>query len=115
MRLLNSGSFEIREFPDDKIHRYAMLLPHTWDGEGEVTFQDMEGTRTATKSRYKQYVWVGTCCIDKTSYVSLVPRSRGMLRISYRCTIEIQIPGEQVVYRKMDASRTNRSVNGNIS
>jgi hypothetical protein len=62
--------------------RYA-ILSHTW-GEGEVLFQDMQSRdRSAAKKKrgYKkledsckraardgfEYIWIDTCCIDKTS------------------------------------------------
>ncbi|RYP59385.1 hypothetical protein DL770_010212 [Monosporascus sp. CRB-9-2] len=88
MRLLHTkvsdtGVFEIQEFGDDEIPEYA-ILSHTWD-EGEVTFQDMEGTHARNKEGYEKvkmccslarddgfdYVWMDTCCIDKTSSAEL--------------------------------------------
>src|ERR1700760_3808109 len=84
MRLLNTNNFEIEEVSDSKIPPYA-ILSHTWDEEGEVTFQDIEGNRAANKKGYEKvksccsvakangfdYVWMDTCCIDKTSNVEL--------------------------------------------
>jgi hypothetical protein len=88
MRLLNTkefdrGNFKVKEFRDDEIPPYA-ILSHTWDKE-EVTFQDMEESRAVNKMGYEkvknccsvaaaggfEYVWIDTCCIDKTSSVEL--------------------------------------------
>jgi len=88
MRLLtpkNHDEFNLREFFDDSIPRYA-ILSHTWrlDGE-EVSFKDLtEGTgkKKAGYSKIQfcgeqaandglQYFWVDTCCIDKSSSAEL--------------------------------------------
>jgi Heterokaryon incompatibility protein (HET) len=83
MRLLNTDNLELKEFRDDDVPQYA-IISHTWDEE-EVTFQDMEGTRAANTKGYKkvksccsvaranglEYVWIDTCCIDKTSSAEL--------------------------------------------
>lgn len=73
------------------IPRYA-ILSHTW-GQDEVTFQDMQ-TPTATKklgyAKIKHsceralqnslgYVWVDTCCIDKTSSAELSEAINSMM------------------------------------
>ncbi|RYO76747.1 hypothetical protein DL763_010134 [Monosporascus cannonballus] len=90
MRLLNTRNFEIREFRDDEIPQYA-ILSHTW-GEEEVTFQDMQGTPTGKRyDKVKnfcfvsmiagfEYVWIDTCCIDKTSSVELSEAINSMYR-----------------------------------
>jgi Heterokaryon incompatibility protein (HET)/Ankyrin repeats (3 copies) len=83
MRLLNTDTFNIEQFRDEDIPTYA-ILSHTWDEE-EVTFQDMEGTHTVTKKGFEKikqccsiaiahgfaYLWIDTCCIDKTSSAEL--------------------------------------------
>lgn len=93
MRLLDTGSFKIKEFTDDSIPRYA-ILSHTWDEKGEVTFQDMNGTDAKNKNGYDkikrccltakangfQYVWIDTCCIDKTSSAELSEAINSMYR-----------------------------------
>jgi hypothetical protein len=92
MRLLNTDNFEVKEFRDDEVPRYA-ILSHTWDEE-EVTFQDMEGTRAANKKGHKKvksccsvaranglkYVWIDTCCINKTSSAELSEAINSMYR-----------------------------------
>jgi ankyrin repeat protein len=92
MRLLNTDNFEVKEFRDDEVPRYA-ILSHTWDEE-EVTFQDIEGTRAANKKGYEKvksccsvaranglkYVWIDTCCINKTSSAELSEAINSMYR-----------------------------------
>jgi hypothetical protein len=68
-----------------QIPKYA-ILSHTW-GLGEITFQDMRGNRalaerTAGFAKVRDscrqarrdgygYIWIDTCCIDKTSSTEL--------------------------------------------
>jgi hypothetical protein len=88
VRLVNAsqspqGRFIVEEFPDDAIPKYA-ILSHTWEKE-EVTLQDMQNGRPwmmhgwgkvtgccnyATAMGFS-YVWIDTCCIDKTSDAEL--------------------------------------------
>ncbi|KAH8881794.1 HET-domain-containing protein, partial [Thozetella sp. PMI_491] len=79
MRLIDTSNYEIREFPDTKLPRYA-ILSHTW-GDEEVKFQDMLPPRQASGRGYDKvkgacrlalrngfdFLWVDSCCIDKTS------------------------------------------------
>ena len=82
MRLLNISTFTVEEFYND-IPEYA-ILSHTW-GEGEVLLQHLQnGTGRTMKGWPKiegccllaakdgwNYVWIDTCCIDKTSSAEL--------------------------------------------
>ncbi|KAJ8110148.1 hypothetical protein ONZ43_g5950 [Nemania bipapillata] len=87
MRLIDANTREIHNFPSsDGIDEFA-ILSHTW-GPGEVTLQEWqnlsaaelvlkEGYRKidycckqALKDGYK-WVWVDTCCIDKSSSAEL--------------------------------------------
>jgi hypothetical protein len=80
MRLLNSDSLELFEFFDENIPQYV-ILSHTW-GRDEVTFQDIQNPEKAKRKRgFRkleecckkaqsdgfQWVWIDTCCIDKSS------------------------------------------------
>jgi ankyrin repeat protein len=86
MRLLehrNTSRLSLKEFPHDKLPRYA-ILSHTW-GEEEVTFREMMDGEGKDKLGYQklvfcgnqawkdglQYFWVDTCCIDKSSSAEL--------------------------------------------
>lgn len=84
MRLLRTklisepGTLEIEEFDDISIPQYA-ILSHRW-GKDEPTLQDVERgtTKKGAFKKVKQscdmakrqgidYIWIDTCCIDKTS------------------------------------------------
>jgi hypothetical protein len=86
MRLINTNTLCLTWFMGNSIPEYA-ILSHTWENE-EISFQEMtaisEDPKThpsAKKSGYEKivktcqkaledgiaYVWVDTCCIDKTS------------------------------------------------
>ncbi len=83
MRLLNTIDRKLEEFGDNDIPPYA-ILSHTWR-KIEITFQDIEGGDVEQKEEYEKvgktcsiaadhgfdYVWIGTCCIDKTSSAEL--------------------------------------------
>ncbi|CAH0044800.1 unnamed protein product [Clonostachys solani] len=95
MRLLHTSSLDLVEIPDDAVPSYA-ILSHTW-GDQEITLQDMERViandsdnrsavnRVTQKDGYRkvkaaaamalsrglEYLWVDTCCIDKSSSAEL--------------------------------------------
>lgn len=82
MRLLNVKTKELQEFFEKSIPQYA-ILSHTW-AEDEVTFRDFEpitgprrtsikidGCCTQAREDGYDYVWIDTCCIDKSSSAEL--------------------------------------------
>jgi hypothetical protein len=94
MRLLqfnNDGEYSLTQFFDN-IPPYA-ILSHTW-GPEEVTFKDIKkgsGTSKAGFNKIRfcgkqakrnglQYVWVDTCCIDKSNAVELQEAINSMFR-----------------------------------
>ncbi|KAK5045647.1 hypothetical protein LTR84_009016 [Exophiala bonariae] len=92
MRLLNIQSLKLEEFFEPDVPAYA-ILSHRW-GEGEITLSDME-TRTykSKKAYFKlefarkqaeddclQYIWIDTCCIDKSSSSELSEAINSMFR-----------------------------------
>jgi hypothetical protein len=92
MRLLNVESRELVEFYGDRTPPYA-ILSHTW-GEEEVTFRDLtreghrdmrgyakiEGCCQQAKNEMIDWVWVDTCCIDKSSSAELSEAINSMYR-----------------------------------
>ena len=86
MRLLDARTLELQTFYGDEIPSYA-ILSHTWlRDEDEVThaqIQDLENCRHMfgyQKIEYTcrqalldglKYVWIDTCCIDKTNSTEL--------------------------------------------
>ncbi|KAF1994704.1 HET-domain-containing protein, partial [Amniculicola lignicola CBS 123094] len=83
MRLLSTKTLELQEFSQDRVPNYA-TLSHRWREE-EVSFQSLEQkTWRASKGGIKllkcceraredgyDWVWIDTCCIDKTSSAEL--------------------------------------------
>ncbi|KAI0897565.1 HET-domain-containing protein [Annulohypoxylon nitens] len=92
MRLLNAESITLHEFQGSKIPKYA-ILSHTW-GDDEVSFQDLQAGKGPGKEGYKkivftcrqallhglEWVWVDTCCIDKSSSAELSESINSMYR-----------------------------------
>lgn len=83
MRLLNTTTIQLEEFPPDSVPPYA-ILSHTWGAE-EVLFEDIRSNtadRKATWPKVKEtcrlslergleHVWIDNCCIDKSSSAEL--------------------------------------------
>jgi Heterokaryon incompatibility protein (HET) len=83
MRLLDTSAYKLHEFSSDEIPDYA-ILSHRWEEE-EISLHDLENGRylkmagfaklkgccaQATLDNFR-YVWIDTCCIDKTSSAEL--------------------------------------------
>lgn len=95
MRLLNTATYEVREFVVDIPH-YA-ILSHTWGAE-EVTYYDVVNKQGLDAVSWKQgypklmgfckeaarhgfrWVWMDSCCIDKTSSTELAESINSMFR-----------------------------------
>ena len=84
MRLIHTSSLNFHEFEGSDIPKYA-ILSHTW-GEEAVTFALYRDEKRCEKLRGWQkiicccekaklhelaYVWMDTCCIDKSSSAEL--------------------------------------------
>ncbi|KAK5661102.1 hypothetical protein OQA88_10992 [Cercophora sp. LCS_1] len=94
MRLLRTDTIEPVDFLDGAIPPYA-ILSHTW-GDEEVSLQEMQGNRQAiahkkgyvkivmccefSKGDGFDFVWIDTCCIDKTSSAELSEAINSMYR-----------------------------------
>ena len=96
MRLLHTSTITLCEFYDDAIPPYA-ILSHTW-GQAEVSFQDLQAGGAEEQlyasegyvkikaccalaaSQGHKYVWIDTCCIDKSSSSELSEAINSMYR-----------------------------------
>ena len=92
MWLLNSKTLLLEDFIGGQIPPYA-ILSHRWQDE-EVLFQDIQTGQGFTKLGYMkikgccvqaqqdgiEYVWIDTCCIDKTSSAELSESINSMYR-----------------------------------
>jgi hypothetical protein len=92
MRLLNATSIEVERFTGE-VPPYA-ILSHRWEDD-EVTLEDMKpggaskGMKGYRKLRLScamaarqglNYIWIDTCCIDKTSSAELSEAINSMFR-----------------------------------
>ena len=92
MRLLNTTTIELKEFVGDNAPEYA-ILSHTW-GDDELLFRDFIEDGQRQKEGWKkvldcwptvardgwQWVWIDTCCIDKSSSAELSEAINSMFR-----------------------------------
>ncbi|KNG80357.1 hypothetical protein ANOM_011314 [Aspergillus nomiae NRRL 13137] len=92
MRLLNTRTLEVEEYGGGEFPQYA-ILSHTW-GKEEVTLQDITSQATHKLKGYEKilgvcsiarenrfdYIWIDTCCIDKTSSAELSEAINSMYR-----------------------------------
>lgn len=83
MRLIHSKDIVLKEFFDERVPGYA-ILSHTW-GDHELSLQvfnsdhaqqhrGWQKVRDAcqlAQSHRLDWVWIDTCCIDKTSSAEL--------------------------------------------
>ncbi|KAK3301757.1 heterokaryon incompatibility protein-domain-containing protein [Chaetomium strumarium] len=99
MRLLNTRTLTLAEFHGGASTPPYAILSHTWEDEGEVTFQDINAvpheelvlrkgkgfgkiqqTCSLACARGIEWAWVDTCCIDKTSSSELTEAINSMFR-----------------------------------
>jgi hypothetical protein len=98
MRLLNVDTLKLETFYEPHVPRYA-ALSHTW-GKEEVLFQDIEAGQRDRKNWTKiyrsastaqvlgwKYIWIDTCCIDKTSSAELSEAINSMYRWYLKCDV----------------------------
>ena len=94
MRLINVHTFkQVDGFKDNRIPPYA-ILSHRW-GENEISYQDFLNTTKDTlntgsakvahacaqaKKTGFDWIWIDTCCIDKTSSAELSTSINSMFR-----------------------------------
>ena len=115
MRLLHTTKLKFEEFFDDEVPRYA-IMSHRW-GPDEVSYQDFLAGRKKEGAGYRkivaccnyaasdrerycrnfllsksdsgpfQWVWIDTCCIDKTSSAELSEAINSMFEWYAKATI----------------------------
>ncbi|KAI5459581.1 heterokaryon incompatibility protein-domain-containing protein [Mariannaea sp. PMI_226] len=92
MRLCNTTTLELHDFSFGRVPPYA-ILSHTW-GEDELTFHEMRSTSQKKKRGFQKlvntcnlarrqgfdFVWVDTCCIDKSSSAELTEAINSMFQ-----------------------------------
>lgn len=99
MRLLNVKTFQLETFFDTNVPEYV-ALSHTWNSE-EVTFQDILTGAGQWKKGWNKlvrasaqaknygctYIWIDTCCIDKSSSAELSEAINSMFLWYSRCKV----------------------------
>lgn len=93
MRLLHTTTYQLTTFFDSLVPPYV-ILSHTW-GTEEVSFQDIASLPTASLlSGFRkiklsctqaakdgfEWIWIDTCCIDKTSSAELSEAINSMFK-----------------------------------
>ncbi|KAL2127420.1 hypothetical protein VTI74DRAFT_10763 [Chaetomium olivicolor] len=92
MRLLRTKKLKVVEFHGHDVPPYA-VLSHTWEEE-EVSFQDVEQGLAKTRHGFGKvagacalaikdgfdYIWIDTCCIDRSSSAELSEAVNSMFR-----------------------------------
>jgi hypothetical protein len=92
MRLLHTETFAFAEFYEPDVPEYA-ILSHRWEAD-EVTFQDVSNQIHQHKAGWAkvrsccafalkdgwQWVWIDTCCIEKSSSAELSESINSMFR-----------------------------------
>jgi hypothetical protein len=94
MWLIDSTTIRLTSVPGPGSSPYA-ILSHTWNGNDEVMFQEfISSDRDITHRKFRKitetcrlarergipYVWVDSCCIDKTSSAELTEAINSMFR-----------------------------------
>lgn len=115
IRLLHCKTLQFKVFHEAQVPRYA-ILSHTW-GLEEVTLQDMANSIATKKAGYIKitgtcrlalshkidYVWIDTCCIDKTDRSELAEAIRSMFRWYQNATVcyvylsDLTLPGTEAL------------------
>ncbi|KAE9368926.1 HET-domain-containing protein, partial [Stipitochalara longipes BDJ] len=83
MWLLNTTSLEVSEFFDANTPNYA-ILSHTWGEEEQIShragYKKIQDCCAKALEAGFQYVWIDTCCIDKTNSTELSEAINSMFR-----------------------------------
>jgi len=102
MRLLNTKTLELEDSPGEPPPRYA-ILSHTW-GDDEVVYEDMRspvrpgieskagwskitGACATARRDNHPYIWIDTCCIDKSSSAELSEAINSMFKWYEKATV----------------------------
>jgi hypothetical protein len=92
MRLLHTSTLRLKEFTGNNVPPHA-ILSHTW-GDEEISYQDMVNEKATERKAYNKlfstceqakrdgydWVWIDTCCIDKSSSAELQESINSMFR-----------------------------------
>lgn len=94
MRLINARTLELESFDDEATRPKYAILSHRWIDKQEVTFHEFTSQSHQAKAGWEkinfcceealvhklEWVWVDTCCIDKTSSAELSEAINSMFK-----------------------------------
>lgn len=120
MRLINTSTNECEEFIGQNIPKYA-ILSHTW-GQEEVSYKEFKRRENLHKKGYQKiamscqvaaqaglkYIWVDTCCINKSSSAELSEAINSMYnwyKRSTTCFVFLEDLLARTVTERMGACR----------
>lgn len=100
MWLVDTKTLQLKQVSDETVYPFA-ILSHTWETGEEVTFQEMQNLEAVKHKngyhkikktcriaqRQFRYVWIDTCCIDKTSSAELSEAINSMFRYYQTATV----------------------------
>ncbi|KAI9064953.1 HET-domain-containing protein [Trametes sanguinea] len=102
MWLLDTTDYKLHSFPSVETAPEYAALSHRWHPTGEVTFADIQdlvrarcmtgwskvenACRTARAKGYA-WIWIDTCCIDKSSSADLSEAINSMFALYLNCSI----------------------------
>lgn len=124
MRLLETTTLQLKEYQGIEIPQYV-VLSHTW-GDEEILFSDITSSTAPRKKGYQKlvncckrakmdgykWVWIDTCCIDKSSSAELTEAINSMFRwyqnsqICYAYLVDVK--GRPASYNIIDHFRSSR-------
>ncbi|KAI9064951.1 HET-domain-containing protein, partial [Trametes sanguinea] len=102
MWLLNTTNYNLHGFPSVEVAPKYAALSHRWNPTGEVTFADIQDLRRARRmtgwSKVEQacrtaqvkgytWIWIDTCCIDKSSSAELSEAINSMFAWYLHCSV----------------------------
>ncbi len=123
MWLINTTKFTIHNFVNHEHITYA-ILSHTWLANGEVSFSDIHHLNEAklkpgwskieqsckiARSMDLEYIWIDTCCIDKSSSAELSESINSMFKWyqdSTICMVYLEdLPAETTSFVSMESEK----------
>jgi hypothetical protein len=126
MRLIHSTSLKFEEFFESELPAYA-VLSHRWN-DNEVSYQDFlnQSSEDISGSKWKKivdccslareagwdWIWVDTCCIDKSSSAELSEAINSMFgwykkaRVCYVFLPDLEVTGKDTSTTRSDFSQS---------
>ncbi|KAK5039839.1 hypothetical protein LTS07_000334 [Exophiala sideris] len=112
IRLIDTGCLSLQTFEGREVPEYA-ILSHRWEAD-EISLQELQGNLNQHKAGWQKlrqfcqyaeskghrFVWMDTCCIDKTSSAELSEAINSMFKwyrrakVCYACLCDVPARGD---------------------